>query len=415
MTSLEILQEAEQALSPIFLGIDTQVKENLRRVLTAFHNHRVGAHHFASVSGYGHGDLGREILDQVFAEVMGADAAAVRVQFVSGTHAIACALYGILRPGDELLAVAGAPYDTLEEVIGLRGQHQGSLAEFGIHYRQLNLTEDGSIDWETLAHSVQPHTRMVLIQRSCGYSWRSSLAIADIEKIVHLVKQQNPDTVCFVDNCYGEFIETCEPTAVGADLMAGSLIKNPGGTIVTAGGYVAGRTDLVERATCRLTAPGIGSSGGATFDQNRLLFQGLFLAPQMVGEAMKGNHLTAYVFDRLGYPVNPLPMAPRRDVIQAIKLGSPQKLVAFCRAIQQHSPIGSYLDPIPAGMLGYESELVMAGGTFIDGSTSEFSADGPLREPYVVFCQGGTHWTHVAIALEAAITAIQAIDQATKP
>ncbi len=406
MDSFEIVRQAERALIQIFSGIDTQVKKNLGRVLKAFRDHRVGPHHFSSVSGYGHDDLGRQVLDQVFAEVLGAEAAAVRVQFVSGTHAIAAALYGVLRPGDELLAVAGAPYDTLEEVIGLRGNNQGSLHEFGITYRQLNLTAEGSIDWQTLATAIQPQTRMVLIQRSCGYSWRPSLSIDDIEKIVYLVKQQNPDTVCFVDNCYGEFVADREPTMVGVDLMAGSLIKNPGGTIVTAGGYVAGRADLVEAATCRLTAPGIGSSGGATFDQNRLLFQGLFLAPQMVGEAMKGNHLTAHVFHQLGYPVNPLPLAPRRDVIQAIRLGSPDKLIAFCRAVQKHSPIGSYLDPVPAGMPGYESELVMAGGTFIDGSTSEFSADGPLREPYVVFCQGGTHWTHVALALEAAIPAI---------
>jgi cystathionine beta-lyase family protein involved in aluminum resistance len=405
-SSVELLQKAEQALLQIFSGIDSQVKKNLKRVLTSFYHHRVGTHHFASVSGYGHDDLGRQTLDQVFAEVMEAEAAAVRVQFVSGTHAIACALYGVLRPGDEMLAVAGAPYDTLEEVIGLRGHGQGSLREFGVDYRQLELTPEGKIDWQALAEAVSDRTHLVLIQRSCGYSWRSSLSIADIEKIVHLVKQQNPNTVCFVDNCYGEFIETQEPTAVGADLMAGSLIKNPGGTIVTAGGYVAGRADLVEAATCRLTAPGVGSSGGATFDQNRLLFQGLFLAPQMVGEAMKGNHLTAHVFQQLGYPVNPLPEAPRRDVIQAIQLGSPEKLIAFCRAIQKHSPIGSYLDPVPAGMPGYESQLVMAGGTFIDGSTSEFSADGPLREPYVVFCQGGTHWTHVAIALEDAIEAV---------
>jgi cystathionine beta-lyase family protein involved in aluminum resistance len=400
------LQEAERALLQIFSGIDAQVKENLRRVLTAFRHYRVGAHHFAGVTGYGHGDLGRQILDQVFAEVMGAEAAAVRVQFVSGTHAIACALFGVLRPGDEMLSVAGAPYDTLEEVIGLREHHQGSLLEFGVNYRQLDLTNEGTIDWQKLKQAVKPETRLVLIQRSCGYSWRASLTISDIEKIVHLVKQQNPNTICFVDNCYGEFVADREPTAVGADLMAGSLIKNPGGTIVTAGGYVAGRADLVEAATCRLTAPGIGSSGGATFDQNRLLFQGLFLAPQMVGEALKGNHLTAYVFHQLGYPVNPLPDVPRRDVIQAIQLGSSEKLITFCRAIQQHSPIGSYLEPIPAEMPGYESQLVMAGGTFIDGSTSEFSADGPLREPYIAFCQGGTHWTHVAIALEAAISAV---------
>ncbi|MBW4476038.1 MAG: methionine gamma-lyase family protein [Tolypothrix brevis GSE-NOS-MK-07-07A] len=406
MNSFDVLQEAEEALLEIFSKIDTQVKHNLKRVLDAFRDRRVGAHHFAGVSGYGHDDLGRETLDKVFADVMGAEASVVRVQFVSGTHAIACALYGVLRPGDEMLAVVGAPYDTLEEVIGLRGENQGSLLDFGINYRQLNLTPEGTIDWQALSRGVEKNTRLVLIQRSCGYSWRPSLSIAEIEKIIHIVKQQNPNTICFVDNCYGEFIETKEPTAVGADLMAGSLIKNPGGTIVNAGGYIAGRADLVEAAACRLTAPGIGSYGGATFDQNRILFQGLFLAPQMVGEAMKGTHLTGYVFDKLGYPVSPAPFAPRRDVIQSIKLGSAKKLIAFCKAIQQHSPIGSYLDPVPDEMPGYESQVVMAGGTFIEGSTSEFSADGPLREPYVVYCQGGTHWTHVAIALEAAIEAV---------
>jgi cystathionine beta-lyase family protein involved in aluminum resistance len=406
MNSYQQLREAQKALVPVFYDIDMAVQQNLKKVLDAFRDHRVGVHHFAGVSGYGHDDLGRQTLDKVFAEVMGAESAAVRVQFVSGTHAIACCLFGVLRPGDEMLAVVGAPYDTLEEVIGLRGHNQGSLKDFGIHYRELPLTPEGTVDWHLLGQALSKNTRLVLIQRSCGYSWRSSLSIAEIEKIIQLVKHQNPDTICFVDNCYGEFVEEREPPAVGADLIAGSLIKNPGGTIVTAGGYVAGRADLVEAATCRLTAPGIGSSGGATLDQNRLLFQGLFLAPQMVGEAMKGNHLTAYVFHQLGYPVNPQPMAPRRDVIQAVKLGSPEKLVAFCRAIQKHSPIGSYLDPVPAEMPGYESQLVMAGGTFIDGSTSEFSADGPLREPYIAFCQGGTHWTHVAIALEAAIPAI---------
>ncbi|MBW4541462.1 MAG: methionine gamma-lyase family protein [Myxacorys chilensis ATA2-1-KO14] len=408
MDGSTLVQQAEHSLSETFSTIDAQVKKNLRRVMSAYRNHRVGVHHFAGVTGYGHDDLGREVLDRVFAEIVGAEAAIVRVQFVSGTHAIAAALYGVLRPGDELLSVAGAPYDTLEEVIGIRGKAQGSLKDFGISYRQLELTSEGAIDWQALRSAIQPHTCMVTIQRSCGYSWRPSLSIEDIEKIVFYVKQQNPNTVCFVDNCYGEFVDEREPTAVGADLMAGSLIKNPGGTIVAAGGYIAGRADLVELAACRLTAPGVGSSGGATFDQNRLLFQGLFLAPQMVGEAKKGNHLTAYVFDQLGYPVNPAPLAARRDVIQAIKLGSPEKVIAFCRAIQQHSPIGSYLDPVPSGMPGYESELVMAGGTFIDGSTSEFSADGPLREPYTMFCQGGTHWTHVAIALEAAINAVGA-------
>ncbi|MDJ1173309.1 aminotransferase class I/II-fold pyridoxal phosphate-dependent enzyme [Roseofilum capinflatum] len=407
MNPSEQIQEAQHALAPTFSSVDAQIKQNLRKVLDAFRSQKVGVHHFSSVTGYGHNDLGRETFDRVLAQVMGAESAIARVQLVSGTHAIACALFGVLRPGDELLSVAGAPYDTLEEVIGLRGKGAGSLMEYGITYRQLELTPEGEIDWEALAQGVREQTRMVLIQRSCGYSWRSSLSITDIAQIVEMVKRQNPDTVCFVDNCYGEFVEELEPTQVGADLMAGSLIKNPGGTLMTAGGYLAGRSELVERAACRLTAPGIGSTGGATFDQHRLLYQGLFLAPQMVGEALKGNYLVGYVFDRLGYAVNPAPLAPRRDLIQAIRLGSPEKLKAFCRAIQQFSPVGSYLDPVPGEMPGYESELVMAGGTFIDGSTSELSADGPLREPYVVFCQGGTHWTHVAIALEEAIAAVE--------
>jgi len=410
MESSELIRQAERALLPIFSGIDAQVKENLAHVLDAMRVHKVGVHHFSGINGYGHDDLGRQTFDHVFADVMQAEAALVRVQFVSGTHAIACALYGVLRPGDEMLAVAGAPYDTLEEVIGVRGTGHGSLRDLGVQYRQLELTQTGTIDWDSLSDAIHPETKLVLIQRSCGYAWRPSLAIADIERIVQSVKRQNPDTVCFVDNCYGEFVDTVEPTAVGADLIAGSLIKNPGGTIVSAGGYVAGRADLVEAAACRLTAPGIGSSGGATFNQNRHLFQGLFLAPQMVGEAIKSSHLTAHVFHELGYPVQPAPLLPRQDVIQAIQLGTPEKIIAFCRAIQTHSPIESYLDPIPANMPGYESKLVMAGGTFVDGSTSELSADGPLREPYIVYCQGGTHWTHAAIAIEAAAAAVGPCD-----
>jgi cystathionine beta-lyase family protein involved in aluminum resistance len=408
-TPESLLDKAITALSPTFTSVDMQVKRNLNKVLQAFRDHRVGAHHFASVSGYGHNDLGREVLDQVFAQVMEAEAAAVRVQFVSGTHAIACCLFGVLRPGDELLSVVGAPYDTLEEVIGSplttdsdpNANYPGSLKDFGISYRAVDLLPDGTLDWETLATAVHPETRMVLIQRSCGYAWRDSLSISDIERIVKSVKAQNPDTVCFMDNCYGEFIADQEPTAVGVDLMAGSLIKNPGGTIATAGGYIAGKTEFVNLAAQRLTAPGIGTEGGATFDQHRLLFQGLFLAPQMVGEAVKNSHLAAYVFDQLGYAVKPLPFVPRRDVIQAIQLGSADKLIDFCRTLQQFSPIDSYVDPIPGEMPGYVSQLVMAGGTFIDGSTAELSADGPLREPYNVYLQGGTHWTHLAIALES--------------
>ena len=402
-----LIQKAEQELLPTFAEIDQQVKQHLQKILQAFQDNRLGVHHFASVSGYGHDDLGRETLDRVFAQVFGAESAAVRVQFVSGTHAIASCLFGVLRPGDEMLAVAGHPYDTLEEVVGVeRGAGQGTLAEWGVKYRELDLTTDGGIDWEGLKTAIKPETKLALIQRSCGYSWRKSLSIAEIGKIVEIIKKQNPDTVCFVDNCYGEFLEPLEPTAVGADLMASSLIKNPGGTIVTAGGYVAGKEDLVEKACCRLTTPGVGTSGGATFDQNRLLFQGLFLSPQIVAESIKSTHLIAYVFNELGYEVNPRPFAPRQDIIQGIKLGSAEKLIAFCRAIQKFSPVGSYLDPVPAPMPGYESNLVMAGGTFIDGSTLELSADGPLREPYVVFCQGGTHWTHCAIALTEAVKAV---------
>jgi cystathionine beta-lyase family protein involved in aluminum resistance len=399
----DVIIQAQRELASIFQEIDLTTKEHLRRVLQAFKQHRVGPQHFASVTGYGHDDLGRETMDRVFAEVMGAESAIVRVQFVSGTHAIATALYGVLRPGDELFAVAGRPYDTLEEVIGLRGENQGSLKDFGISYRELPLAPSGEVDWEGLTTAITPQTKVALIQRSCGYTWRPSLSIAEISCIIAIVKAQNPDTICFVDNCYGEFIADQEPTMVGADLMAGSLIKNPGGTIVPAGGYVAGRAELVEQAACRLTSPGVGSEGGATFDQNRLLFQGLFLAPQMVAEAIKGAYLVAHVFAALGYEVKPLPNAPHRDTIQAVKLGDRDKLIAVCRAFQGASPIDSYVQPVPSPMPGYASDLIMAGGTFIDGSTAEFSADGPLREPYVLFCQGGTHWSHVAIALEAAL------------
>ena len=382
------------------------VRPRLQRVLEAFAAERLGVHHFASVSGYGHGDLGREVLDRVFARVLQAEAAAVRLQFVSGTHAIAAALYGVLRPGDRLLALTGRPYDTLEEVIGIRGSGQGSLAEFGIAYDELDLLPDGAVDEAGIAAALATPTRMVLIQRSCGYSWRPSLSVEQIGRLVERVKAIQPDCLVFVDNCYGELVELQEPTAVGADLMAGSLIKNLGGTIAPTGGYVAGRAELVEQACCRLTAPGIGSEGGTGFDLHRLLFQGLFLAPQMVSEALLCADLVAAVFEDLGYPVKPRLGELRSDVIQAVRFGAPEPLKAVCRAFQSCSPVGSYLDPVPAPMPGYASELVMAGGTFIDGSTSEFSADGPLREPYVLYAQGGTHRAHAELALERALVAL---------
>ncbi len=401
------LAAATERIEPLAAVHTAAVKPALARVLAAFAAERLGSHHFASVSGYGHGDLGREVLDRVFARVLGAEAAAVRLQFVSGTHAIAAALYGVLRPGDRLLSLTGRPYDTLEEVIGLRGNGRGSLAEFGITYAELPLDAEGAVDEAGLAEALAVPTRMVLIQRSCGYSWRPSLAVATIGRLVERVKALRPGCLCFVDNCYGEFVEPLEPPAVGVDLIAGSLIKNPGGTIAPTGGYVAGRAELVEQACCRLTAPGIGSEGGTGFDLHRLLFQGLFLAPQMVAEALIGAELTAAVFSELGYAVQPRVGDHRSDLIQAVRFGAREPLIRVCRAFQACSPVGSYLDPVPAAMPGYASELVMAGGSFIDGSTSEFSADGPLREPYVLYVQGGTHRAHVELALERALAALE--------
>jgi cystathionine beta-lyase family protein involved in aluminum resistance len=402
----EQVAEAQAAIAFLAEAHTARVQPRLERVLAAFAAERVGVQHFASVSGYGHGDQGREVFDRVFARVLQAEAAAVRLQFVSGTHAIAAALFGVLRPGDRLLALTGRPYDTLEEVIGIRGTGQGSLAEFGIAYDEHDLLADGGIDWDGLEDALALPTRLVLIQRSCGYSWRPSLPVATIGRLAERVKALQPGCVVFVDNCYGELVQELEPTAVGADLIAGSLIKNLGGTIAPTGGYVAGRAELVEQACCRLTAPGIGAEGGTSFDLNRLLFQGLFLAPQMVAEALISSELIARVFSDLGFAVNPLPGAERSDVIQAVRLGSPERLKAVCRAFQASSPVGSYLDPVPAPMPGYASDLVMAGGTFIDGSTSEFSADAPLREPFVLYAQGGTHRAHAALALQRALTSL---------
>ncbi|WP_399213816.1 aminotransferase class I/II-fold pyridoxal phosphate-dependent enzyme [Synechococcus sp. RedBA-s] len=402
----ERLAAAAERTAPLAAARTAAVQPALARVLDAFAAERLGTHHFASVSGYGHGDLGREVLDRVFARVLGAEAAAVRLQFVSGTHAIAAALFGVLRPGDRMLALTGRPYDTLEEVIGLRGTGQGSLAEFGIHYDELQLTAAGAVDEDGLAAALAVPTRLVLIQRSCGYSWRPALSLEVIARLCERVEALQPGCIRFVDNCYGELVEPLEPPAVGADLIAGSLIKNLGGTIAPTGGYVAGRAELVEQACCRLTAPGIGSEGGTGFDLYRLLFQGLFLAPQMVSEALIGADLTAAVFSDLGYAVQPQLGEHRSDLIQAVRFGAPEPLIRVCRAFQSCSPVGSYLDPVPAPMPGYASELVMAGGSFIDGSTSEFSADAPLREPYVLFSQGGTHRSHVALALERALAAL---------
>eukprot|EP00188_Purpureofilum_apyrenoidigerum_P004875 Plantae.Rhodophyta-Purpureofilum_apyrenoidigerum.ctg5859.p1 GENE.Plantae.Rhodophyta-Purpureofilum_apyrenoidigerum.ctg5859~~Plantae.Rhodophyta-Purpureofilum_apyrenoidigerum.ctg5859.p1 ORF type:complete len:434 (+),score=49.72 Plantae.Rhodophyta-Purpureofilum_apyrenoidigerum.ctg5859:103-1404(+) len=401
----DVVDEATQRLRPLFADVDRLVEHNLTRVLDAFRAQRVGPHHFAGNSGYGHGDEGRRVLDEVYADIFGCEAALVRIQFFSGTHAIAAALYGVLRPGDELLSATGEPYDTLEEVIGTRESiGAGSLRDFGVFYREHPLLEDGTPDYEGLRYAVRPETKVVLIQRSCGYSWRPTFTIDQVGRVIAAVKKDNPRVVCLVDNCFGEFVEEREPTHVGADLIAGSLIKNCGGTLAPTGGYVAGRRGLVQSAANRLSAPGV--AGGATLGHNRELFQGLFLAPQVVGESLKGVNLVAEVMTHLGYQVNPTSGSHRSDIIQAVKLGSREKVLAFCKCVQKYSPISSYVEPTPGVTSGYGDEVIFADGNFVDGSTLELSADGPLREPYVVFAQGGTHWSHWAIVLRAIVDAV---------
>ncbi|KAJ4980694.1 hypothetical protein NE237_031531 [Protea cynaroides] len=401
--------EAVDTLYSEFKAVDTLVAHNTVRVLKAYRNARVGSHHFGGSTGYGHNEAGgREALDKAFAEIFGAESAIVRSHFFSGTHAITCALFAFLRPGDELLAVVGAPYDTLEEVLGIRDSHGlGSLKDFGVKYREVPLAEDGRLDWKALTFAVRPQTKCALIQRSCGYSWRHSLSVNEIGRAINMIKMQDPNCLVMVDNCYGEFVESMEPPMVGADLIAGSLIKNPGGTIAPCGGYIAGREKWVKAAAARLSAPGLGLDCGSTpGDIMRAFFQGLFLSPQMVGEAIKGSLLIAEVMASRGYKVQPLPRVPRHDTVQAVQLGKRELLLAFCEAVQRSCPVGSFIKPVAGSTPGYASEVVFADGTFIDGSTSELSCDGPLREPFTVFCQGGTHWTQWGLVLGEVLKSI---------
>ncbi len=396
-------KKAEQSVSKQFEEIDEIRDYNQRKVLKAFYDNRVAPEHFYTVSGYGHDDLGREVLDKTFAQVFCAEKALVRIHFASGTHTLACALFGNLKYGDKLLSVAGEPYDTMQEVIGTAGDEEtkrASLIGNGVLYDEVPLLNDSDIDFEKLEKMVDKTTTMVLIQRSKGYSTRKSLTIDVIEKICKIVKSKNPDCICFVDNCYGEFTDKKEPLEVGADLIGGSLIKNPGGGIVEAGGYIAGRDKLVERAATRLTAPGIGSEGGAMFNQHRLIFQGLFMAPSVVSEALKGAVLAAKVFEDIGFESYPKFDEKRTDIIQNIIFGKPEHLEEFCRTIQSLSPVNGYVTPIPEHIPGYEDKVIMAGGTFVEGSTIELSADGPMRPPYVAYLQGGLNYAHVKICLE---------------
>ena len=401
--SIEIIKKAEKALVEEFSKIDEIRDYNQEKVLQAFIDNKVAPEHFYTVSGYGHDDLGREVLDKVFAQVFKAEKALVRIHFASGTHTLACALFGNLKYGDKLLSVAGTPYDTMQEVIGTMGDEEtrrASLIGNGVLYDEVPLLNDTDIDFEKLEKMVDDTVTMVLIQRSKGYSTRKSLTIETIEKICKMVKQKNPNCICFVDNCYGEFVDTKEPLEVGADLIGGSLIKNPGGGIVEAGGYIAGKELYVERAAVRLTAPGIGSEGGAMFNQHRLIFQGLFMAPSVVADAVKGAVLASKIFDEIGYDSTPKYNEKRTDIIQNITFGNPEHLEEFCRTIQSLSPVNGYVTPIPEYIPGYEDQVIMAGGTFVEGSTIELSADGPMRAPYVAYMQGGLNYSHVKIALK---------------
>ncbi len=403
MDKNSIVNNAELKVKQYFERIDEIKEYNQEKVLKAFYNNKIGLEHFATVSGYGHDDMGREALDKVFADVFKAEKAIARIHFVSGTHTLACCLFGNLRHGEKLVSVAGAPYDTMEEVIGTRGDKRASLIGHGVIYEEVPLINGMDVDLDAIKNTVDKSTNMILIQRSRGYSLRKSLNIETIAKIIEIVKSKNPNCICFVDNCYGEFVEKLEPLEVGADLIAGSLIKNPGGGIVEAGGYVAGKEEYVDQAAYRLTAPGIGAEGGAMLNQLRLIYQGLFMAPSIVSEAVKGAVLASQVFEDMGFISTPKPHEVRTDLIQTIKFGAAEPLLEFCKTLQMFSPVESYLTPVPDEVPGYDDKLIMAGGSFIEGSTIELSADGPVRPPYAVYMQGGLNYAHVKIALKGIV------------
>lgn len=401
----EVLKESE----PRFAHIEDVAEANTLKVLDAMRECRVSDAHFNTTTGYAYDDIGRGKLEELYAKIFGAERALVRTQFVSGTHALATVLFGILRPGDELVSLTGKPYDTMQTVIGYDNPSPGSLKEFGVLYNELPMVA-GKVDMAHIKDVITDKTKMVEIQRSRGYSMRSPLSIEDIRAITAEVHRIKPDCICFVDNCYGEFVDYEEPTQAGADIMAGSLIKNPGGGIAPTGGYIVGRNDLVELASYRLTAPGMGDELGASLSNNRLLFQGLFLAPHVVSQAIKGAIFAAGMFAKLGYKTLPLPTEVRGDIIQAIELGSADKLIAFCGGIQKYSPVDSFAAPEPWDMPGYADKIIMAAGTFVQGASIEFSADGPLREPYNVYLQGGLTFEHAIIGIMGAAQAVLDLD-----
>ncbi|MCI8374638.1 MAG: hypothetical protein HFI29_04275 [Lachnospiraceae bacterium] len=388
----------ETDLKERFDAIEENVEYNQMKVLHAMQKNRVEAACFAATSGYGYNDLGRDKLEDVYADVFHTEAALVRPQIACGTHALAVALSGNLRPGDELLSPVGKPYDTLEEVIGIRPS-TGSLAEYGVTYRQVDLLEDGSFDYPAIEKALNERTRLVTIQRSKGYQTRPTLSVKRIGELIAFIKERRPDVICMVDNCYGEFVERIEPTDVGADLCVGSLIKNPGGGLAPIGGYIAGKEEYVERAAYRLTSPGLGKEVGASLGVMTSFYQGLFLAPTVVGGALKGAIFAANIYERLGFPVIPNGRESRHDIIQAVTFGTPEGVIAFCKGIQAAAPVDSYVTPEPWAMPGYDSDVIMAAGAFVQGSSIELSADGPIKPPYAVYFQGGLTWQHAKFGI----------------
>lgn len=389
---IKLSEKAENLAKPYFKAVEEIQRYNQQKMQAAFMNAGVSESHFVGSTGYGYDDAGRDALDKVFAYALGAEDALVRHNFVSGTHTLTVALFGVLRPGDKMLCVTGTPYDTILGVIGLTGSGMGSLKEWGVSYDQVDLLEDGSVDLKRIEEKADDSYKMIYIQRSRGYSLRPSLRIDDIEKIIAVARKKAPHAIIFVDNCYGEYVEKIEPVSVGADLMAGSLIKNAGGGIAPTGGYIAGRHDLVELCAYRLTTPGTGREIGCTLNNNRELFMGAFHAPNVAGEAVKTAIFASSLFTLLGYDVTPRFDEPRGDIIQAIKLKEREALISFCRGVQKGAPVDSFVTPIPAPMPGYDDDVIMAAGAFTLGASIELSADAPLREPYAVWLQGGLNY-----------------------
>ncbi|MGE6752987.1 aminotransferase class I/II-fold pyridoxal phosphate-dependent enzyme [Rossellomorea sp. NPDC071047] len=398
-----LVTKVEASIKDIHNQIEERAENNQFSVLRSFQKHRVSDSHFIPSTGYGYDDAGRDTLESIYADVFGGEAGLVRPQIISGTHAISIALFGVLRPGDELVYITGKPYDTLEEIVGIRGEGTGSLKDFQIGYQSVDLLQSGKVDFEGVAKTISSKTKMVGIQRSKGYANRPSFTIEEIKEMIDFVKEINPEMVVFVDNCYGEFVEESEPCHIGADLMAGSLIKNPGGGLAKTGGYIVGKKEYVEACSYRMTSPGIGAEAGASLYSLQEMYQGFFLAPHVVAQSLKGAVFTSALLTELGMNTNPSPHAKRTDLIQSVQFGERDKMVAFCQAIQFASPINSHFTPYPNYMPGYEDDVIMAAGTFIQGSSIELSADGPIRPPYVAYVQGGLTYAHVKIAVCSAV------------